>query len=108
LEYKERPITIDNYLVVETPALARIVKNLNVRIEDIHELERSINECVEESRGIGRKISEVAVRSVWIGGCVRKDPAGLEEIKEIAERVVNLLISRICVWRGTPAIIMSY
>jgi len=107
LEYKERPITIDNHLVVETPALARIVKNLNVRIEDIHELERSINEASENVGDWKENIGGCCEECVDRGLC-GKDPAGLEEIKEIAERVVNLLISRMCVWKGTPAIIMSY
>ena len=108
LEYRERLITIDNYhLVVETPALARIVKNLNVRIEDIHELERSINEASKKVGYWKENIGGCCEECVDRGLC-GKDPAGLEEIKEIAERVVNLLISRMCVWRGTPAIIMSY
>lgn len=107
LEYKERPITIDNYLVIKVPALARIVKELDVRIEDIHELGGSISIVHDDVKYWKKNIGGCCEECVDRGLC-EKDSAGLEEIKEIAERVVNLLISRICVWRGTPAIIMSY
>jgi hypothetical protein len=92
LEYKERP-TI--------PALARIVKELDIRIEDIRELERSITTVYEEVEDWKKNIGGCCEECVDMGLC-EKDPAGLEEIKEIAERVVNLLISRICVWETTP------
>jgi hypothetical protein len=100
--------------VVDMPALVRIAKDFTITIEDVRELRSSITMVREEVEDWKKNIGGCCEECVNMGLCekafasmVAEYLEKIKEAKEIIERVVDLLISRICIWKLTSYVIKS-